>query len=275
MHIQKPDDNFVASMTDVDLSQPLSNAEQTFLDDAFVRHPVLIFQGQCLEPQDLLRVAGYFGRVAQYPFGANLAGFEGVTEVIKNEDDRNNFGGVWHSDTSYTDEPPIASLLYARTVPPTGGDTIFADMYAAWEALSPAMREMLTPLRSINTSELRSQSGNNIRSQFRRSMAVTDTDTSDLSAMHRIARVHPRSGRTALYVNSAHSKSFDGFSADESAPLLTFLFQHLKGAEFCNRVRWRPDQLVVWDNRCTQHYAVNDYHGHRRVMQRVTIKARD
>lgn len=260
-------------VTELDLSRELGPSERETLNEAFARYQLLYFPDQTLTPDCLKRIAGVFGTVAQYPFAANLDGHPGVTEVVKSEEDTVNFGGVWHSDTTYTPNPPIASLLYSRVLPETGGDTLFANMYMAWDQLSPGMQRMLRELKGVSTSALRSATGTNMRGKYRRSMKVDYTEGNDLVATHPVARVHPVTGKTALYVNSAHTKSFDGMSEAESQPILEFLFEHLKAPEFTTRLQWNPNAVAVWDNRCTQHYALNDYHGQRRVMHRVTIEA--
>jgi len=260
-----------AVVSDLDLSQPVATATEDALNSAFAEHQLLYFPDQHLETDDFKRLASCFGKIARYPFAADLPGHPGVTEVIKSEDDTVNFGGVWHSDTTYTQTPPMASMLYSRIVPAAGGDTLFANMYAAWDALSSGMKATLSKLNAVNTSSLRSASGSNMRAKFKRSMNVDNIDNNDLSAVHPVARTHPVTGRTALYLNSAHTKNFQGMTAEESAPLLSFLFQHLKQPEFCTRLSWQPNAIAIWDNRCTQHYAVNDYHGERRVMHRITL----
>ncbi len=264
-----------AVVDELNLSTELGADDRQRVLDAFAQYQMLFFPAQSLTPDDLKRIAGYFGNVAQYPYAADLAGHPGVTEVIKAEHDEINFGGVWHSDTTYTPNPPVASLLYSRVLPPVGGDTLFANMYMAWDALSPGLQRLLRKRNGVSTSALRSSTGNNMRGKYKRSMKVEHVDNNDLTATHPVARVHPVTGKTALYVNSAHTKNFEGMTEEESRPLLEFLFTHLKQPEFVTRLQWQPDSIAIWDNRCTQHYALNDYHGHRRVMHRVTIESRN
>jgi taurine dioxygenase len=179
-----------------------------------------------------------------------------------------NFGGVWHSDTTYLDIPPMASMLVAREVPPAGGDTLFANMYLAYESLSPGMRRMLDGLVGISSSAKADAS--RTREDRLRDSARADAKQEYVAA-HPVVRVHPETGRRALYVNVAHTIGFEGMTAEESAPLLEFLFRHLTKPEFSCRFRWQPGSIAFWDNRCAQHNAINDYHGHRRSMHRITL----
>jgi taurine dioxygenase len=180
-----------------------------------------------------------------------------------------NFGGIWHSDTTYLSQPPSATMLIARTVPPHGGDTMFANQYLAYETLSPALRKMLDGLKAISSSA----KADTTKSREDRVRDSGRTDTSEeYVAAHPAVRTHPETGRKALYVNPAHTVRFDGMSEAESAPHLDFLFRHQVRAEFTYRFSWRAGSIALWDNRCTLHNPINDYQGHRRVMHRVTLK---
>jgi taurine dioxygenase len=157
--------------------------------------------------------------------------------------------------------------LLAREVPPYGGDTMFANMYAAYEALSSGLREMLDDMRAVNTSALADVSKT-------REDRIRDSgyeDDKEYVAEHPVVRTHPETGRKALYVNSAHTARFAGMTEDESRPLLQFLFQHAVRPEFTCRFQWRVGSLALWDNRCAMHNPVNDYHGHTRRMHRITL----
>ena len=193
-----------------------------------------------------------------------------IIAVVKEPGQTTNFGGVWHSDTTYLEAPSLASLLYAKEVPARGGDTLFANMYLAYESLSAGMRRMLDGLSAVNSAA-------NPKKQVRDghvedgSMAGTGRNTAAMFAEHPVVRTHPVTGRKALYVNRAHTVRFKGMTEDESAGLLAYLFDHAVREEFTCRFHWEPGSLALWDNRCTQHYPLNDYHGQRRVMHRVTI----
>ena len=188
--------------------------------------------------------------------------------ALKLEHERNNFGGIWHSDTTYLEQPPMASMLIAREVPPFGGDTLFACQYSALEALSPALQATLATLTGVSSSAKADVSRT-------REDRIRDGGREDArqvySAEHPVLRTHPETGRRALYVNIAHTARFAGWTDEESAPLLAFLFSHQVRPEFTCRFSWQPGSIAIWDNRCVQHNPVNDYHGHRRVMHRITL----
>jgi taurine dioxygenase len=191
-----------------------------------------------------------------------------IIEVKKLEHERSNFGGIWHSDTTYLAQPPMGSMLLAREVPPYGGDTLFASQYQAYETLSEGMRKLLDPLVAINSSAKADVS------KTREDRIASDGRAEarkDYESEHPVVRTHPETGRKALYVNVAHTVRFRGMSEEESAPLLHYLHQHQVKPEFTCRFSWQPGSLAFWDNRCVQHNPVNDYHGSRRVMHRITL----
>ena len=257
----------------VDLARPLDPAEIAEIRHAFHDHLVIFFRDQRLEPDDLLAFARHFGPIGRYPFLEDMEDHPGISEIVKEAHDENNFGGLWHSDTTYLPTPPLGSLLYARETPPFGGDTQFANMYLAYDALSDGMRRMLDPLRAVYTAALRSAAGTGGRTNATGQTGKgKNTDKMDLTAEHPVVQTHPETGHKALYVNCAHTSHFVGMTRDESAPILDFLFHHLSRPEFTCRFAWRDGSLALWDNRCSQHYALNDYHGHRRLMLRVTIE---
>jgi len=262
-----------AEIGGVDLSRPLDDAVFEEIRDAFYEHLVIFFRDQHIAPDVYLDFAKRFGPIGRYPFVQDMDGHPGITEVIKGKDDRVNFGGLWHSDTTYQDQPPLGSMLYAREVPPYGGDTLFANMYMAYETLSAGMRAMLDPLRAVYTAALRNQGGAGPRAQIAKMTGKgQNAESMDREAVHPVIRTHPETGRKALYVNCAHTSHFTGMTREESLPILRFLFEHQSRPEFTCRFRWREDSLAFWDNRCTHHYALNDYHGYRRLMHRITIE---
>jgi taurine dioxygenase len=258
-----------AEIGGVDLAAELDPAVVAEIRRVWLERGVVCFRGQDLSPERFLEVARCFGEPAEYPFVPGIEGHPEIIAVIKLPHETVNFGGIWHSDTAYLDEPPMATLLLAREVPAAGGDTLFADQYAAYEALSPAMRELLDPLRAVNSSALADVSKTR---EDRRRDAGTEVDDRVYEAVHPVVRTHPETGRRALYVNVAHTARFEGMTEEESRPLLQLLFQHQVRPEVTCRVRWEVGTLVMWDNRCVQHNPVNDYHGHRRVMHRITLQ---
>jgi taurine dioxygenase len=253
-----------AEIGGVKLRPDLPDAVIAELRRLWLEHLVLFFRNQKLTPQELAAVARRFGEVVHYPFLKGVDEAPEVIEVAKLEHETVNFGGLWHTDTAYLAEPPMATMLIAREVPPHGGDTLFASLYAAYDALSDGMKQMLAPLRAVNSS-----------SKAEKSRTREDRNANEaprvLEAEHPVVRTHPETGRKALYVNSGHTLRFVGMTEAESAPLLEYLFAHQERPEFTCRFRWEPASTAFWDNRCALHNPINDYHGFRRIMHRVTL----
>jgi taurine dioxygenase len=229
---------------------------------------VVFFRDQNLSSEQYMAFARRIGRPVEYPFVKGLPGFPEIIEVKKLEHEKVNFGGVWHSDTAYLEVPPMASMLLAREVPPQGGDTLFANMYLAYESLSPGMQRLLEGLVAVNSS---AKADVTRKREDRIKSDASDKAGKELVAEHPVVRTHPETGRKALYVNFAHTSRFRDMTDKESAPLLEFLFQHQIRPEFTCRFAWRVGSLALWDNRCTQHNPINDYHGYRRLMHRITL----
>ena len=257
-----------AEVQGVDLGRPLGTVTVAALRRALLDHLVLFFRDQELTPEALLAAARQFGTPVEYPFVEGIEGHPEVIEVAKLEHERVNFGGIWHSDTTYLARPPMGTLLLAREVPATGGDTLFANMYLACETLSEGLRAMLAGLTAINSSAKADASRTR---EDRIRSAPKEGAKRMLEAEHPVLRTHPETGRKALYVNVAHTLRFGGMTEVESAPLLGYLCRHLTRPEFTCRFRWRPGSLAFWDNRAAQHNPINDYHGQRRMMHRVTL----
>jgi taurine dioxygenase len=256
-----------AEIGGLDLGTAPTSEVAGFIREALLEHLVVFLRDQELTPAQLLAFAKTMGRPVEYPFIAGLPDLPEVIEVAKLEHERVNFGGVWHSDTTYLDEPPMGSMLLAREVPPYGGDTLFANMYLAYESLSDAMQEMLGNLRAVSSSakaDVSKTREDRIRTSGRQ-------EAKDYEAVHPVVRTHPETGRRALYVNTAHTVRFDGMTEEESEPLLAFLFRHQVRPEHTCRFTWQVGSLAFWDNRCTLHNPINDYQGFRRRMHRVTL----
>ncbi len=237
----------------VDLGQPVSDAESANLQELLDNHLVLVFRDQKLTNARHVELGQIFGTPFLHPYLTAIDSHPEILEVRKEPEDEATFGGeFWHSDISFRNPPAAASLLYAHQVPPLGGDTIFANQYLSLEALSPAMRDMLRGLRGVHLYP-----------------GLTEDDPNAF-AVHPIVRRNHRTGREALFLNGAFVRRFEGMTEDESRSLLDFLFAHQVRPEFTGRVSWEPNQLTLWDNRATLHYAMNDYTGFRRILQRVT-----
>jgi len=264
-----------AEVVGVDLSQPLDDDTYGAVRRAFVEHGVIFFRDQVLTPETQKRLTRRFGPFGATPFVKTLDGHPEIIAVVKEASDvrTHNFGGTWHSDFSFLEHPPLGSLLYAREVPPYGGDTMWTNMYLAYETLSPGLRRTLDGLRAIHSGR-RSYGLDGLfaRGQGGRSMSVNPDASGDAEVSHPVVRTHPESGRKALYVNAVYTIRFDGWTEAESQGLLGYLHAHCVRPEFTCQFTWAKGSLAMWDNRCTQHFAINDYDGRRREMHRTTIE---
>lgn len=250
-----------AELLGIDLAHPLTPAEVAEIRQALLDHGVIFFRDQTITPDQQVAFARAFGEIVDYPMIKPLPGYPQIIPVVKEAHETVNFGGLWHTDTAYLQEPPLGSILLAKEVPPFGGDTLFANGYLAYEALSEGLKAALAPLKAVN------RSGGASVARSRGAGAAVE----EKSAIHLVIRTHPETGRKSLYVNLAHTCRFEHMTEVESAPLLGYLFQHQIRPEFTCRFSWRAGSMAFWDNRCTLHNPVNDYHGHRRVMHRITI----
>jgi taurine dioxygenase len=257
-----------AEIHGVDIASALDDDTVAAIRRALLDHLVIFFRDQDLPPARFLAFARRFGMTSEYPLVRGIEGFPEIIRVAKLEHETVNFGGIWHSDTTYLETPPMGTLLLAREVPPKGGDTLFANMYLAYESLSAGMRRMLDGLMAISSS-------NKADATRTREDRIRDDPTArsraELLAEHPVVRTHPETGRKALYVNPAHTLRFSGMTEEESAPLLDYLYRQQQRPEFTCRFAWRVGSLAFWDNRATQHNPINDYHGYRRVMHRITL----
>ena len=253
----------------LDLSQPLTDTLLTELRTIWLDRQVVILRGQALSSEQYLAFAKQLGTPDIYPFLTGLDGFPEITPVLKKETETLNFGGVWHSDTTYQPCPPMATMLYALELPPVGGDTLFANQVQAYESLSDGLKDTLATLNIIcrpDKAAAMATRADRIAEQGR------DTSKDNLVGIHPAVRTHPETQKKALYVNQAHSCHFQGWSMAESDGLLNFLYAHQIKEEFQCRHVWQQGDVALWDNRCTLHYPVNDYHGHRRLLHRITLK---
>ena len=251
----------------LDLREGVNGDALVDIRSAWSRHLVLIFEGQELTPAQQLNFARQLGRVIRYPMVQGLPDYPEIIPVVKLPHETRNFGGVWHSDTTYLPDPPSATLLLARELPPSGGDTQFANMYLAYDALSDQTKQVVNKLTVIQSSaKPRVAKGRSEKVQI-----GAHAGDIELTAEHPVVRIHPVTGKRALYVNPAHSIRFKTMTSVESEPLLNLLFQHQINPAFTGSYRWKKGAMVLWDNRCVQHHPLNDYHGYKRVMHRITI----
>lgn len=260
-----------AEVGGVDLSQPLDASTVAQLRAALNDNHVLFFRDQALSPEEQLRFGRYFGELGTHPYVEAHPDHPEVLEVITEPDDRINFGGGWHSDVTFLPEPDLGSILYAVQTPSVGGDTLFADQHAAYDELSPTMKELLDGLVGIHSARV--QYGGRGFSQRSSAMATKGEDHAAQSEVeHPIVRTHPETGRKALFVNRAFTVGIKGMRGSESAAILEFLFAQATKERFTCRFRWEPGSVAMWDNRSVQHYALHDYKGERRWMRRITVK---
>ncbi|HVW79492.1 MAG TPA: TauD/TfdA family dioxygenase [Mycobacteriales bacterium] len=257
-----------AEISGVDLSDDLDDEVIAEIRSAWLAHLVVFFRDQPISDDQFVGFAKRFGPIGAYPLVPGIPGHPEIIAVLKEPHETVNFGGIWHSDTTYLERPPMATMLLAREIPPYGGDTLFANQYDAYEALSPKLQEVLEGLTAVNSSARADVS----KTREDRIRGLDGVEPQDFESRHPVVRTHPETGRKALYVNIAHTARFDGMTEAESEPLLRYLYAHQVKPEFTCRFAWRVGSLAMWDNRCAQHNPVNDYHGHRRLLHRITLE---
>ena len=261
-----------AEISGVDLSRDLPDETIAALRQALVEHQVIFFRDQALTPAQQVAFGARFGPLNVHPYVAGMAAHPEVMEIVKEPSDKVNFGGGWHSDMSFLERPAVGSILYGVEIPEFGGDTLFASQAAAYDALSPGLKSTLATLNAVHSAN-REYSAKGQSAQKRGSMAVSEAEGLAGEFVHPVVLTHPETGRKALYVNPAFTERFEGWSKRESRALLTFLFEHSRYEAFTCRFSWQKGSVAFWDNRSVWHYALNDYHGQRRHMRRVTVDA--
>jgi taurine dioxygenase len=262
--------SFGADVHGLDLSQPLDGATTTAVEAAFAEHMVLAFRGQELTVEQLEAFALQFGTFGDTPFITPVDGHPNVLAVIREADEAGAlFGGSWHSDWSFQSAPPSATILYGHEVPPAGGDTVFTNQYLAYETLSDRMLDGVNAIHSAQRSY--GPQGVFGRPDPDAAMHIQGGEEALATQVHPIVRTHAVTGRKLLFVNDVYTIGIQDMNGPESNALLGYLFQHSKQVSFLCRVRWEPGTVTMWDNRCVQHHAINDYPGQRREMHRVTL----
>jgi len=259
-----------AEIGNVDISQELDDETIAEIRRALNENCVIFFRDQELTPEQHLKFGKRFGTLNMHDQVKGMDDYPEVIEVRKEPEDERNFGGAWHGDVTYLEEPPLGTILYALEVPDVGGDTLWANQYIAYDTLSSGMREMLDRLTVMHTPAkiygLYSQDWSKDSSVKSSPSAAAEYETE-----HPLIRTHPETKRKLLYVSGLFTPRFKNMTEEESAPLLDFLMKQATREEFTVRWRWKKGDVAFWDNRSTLHYALNDYSGHRRVMHRVTI----
>jgi taurine dioxygenase len=263
-----------AEIDGVDLSKTLDDAVLAEIRAALLDNLVIFFRNQSLTPDTQLAFARRWGDIHLHPFKEGMPSHPEVLEIVKTPSDKKNFGGDWHSDQMFSPRPAMGTILYAKEVPSAGGDTLFANLYLAYESLSDGMRRMLDGLRALSIGDkFRSHDGKSRKDFYadKLSMKTRDPGEEQTNSVHPLIRTHPETGRKALYIGG-HVHAFEDMTEAESRPLIDFLMDHATRPEFTCRFRWQTGSLAFWDNRCTQHFAINDYPAETRIMHRITVK---
>lgn len=261
-----------AEIFGIDLANSLVPNIVQEIHQMFLDRSVLVFRNQTLTPKQQVRFARYFGSVVPYPFLKGLECCPEVLEVITRPEDGVNFGGGWHTDTPYLEIPSLGSVLYAKELPPVGGDTIFSNMYLAYDALDKKIQNFLDGQQAVHSANKRYAKPADRSQIYGQIKQAGNKKNMRLENYHPIIRTHPETSRKSLFVSSLHTTTIKGMEEKAADTLLARLYEHQASDVFTCRVVWEPDTLVIWDNRCVLHNALFDYAGYKRRMHRVTIE---
>lgn len=267
---------FGAVVHGLDLRRPLDPPTAERLRQAWLRHQVLVFPDQDLSFDELEAVATAFGPIGEDPYFRPIPGQSHVVALTREADETSPlFADVWHSDWSFLPSPPAGTLLYGVEIPPVGGDTLYADQYAAYDSLPGSLQERIENLMGVHSARRGySKQGQYGDRDVGRSMAIVASDDAFATELHPLVRTHPETGRRALYCSLAYTIGIDGLEEDAANALLGELFAHQAGEWNTYRHRWSSGMVALWDNRCLLHAASGGYEGHRRVLHRLTIAER-
>ena len=273
--VVKPCHGVGAEVSGVNLAE-LDDAVMQRLKAAYAEHGLIFFRDQDLTEEEHIAFARKWAPIDINRFFGAHPDYPEIALVAKDVADKDNIGGGWHTDHSYDHEPAMGSILVARELPESGGDTLFASMYAAYDALSPGFQEMLSGLRAVHSAKhiFGSAQDSIYQNSDAGQARIGNSEKADMltDPVHPVVITHPLSGKKALYVNPAFTVRFEGWSEDESRPLLQQIYAHCMNDAFVHRFKWRPGSIAFWDNRSTWHYALNDYQGQRRIMHRITVE---
>ncbi len=260
-----------AEITGLDMND-LDEVSLAELDRAFAKHLVLCVRDQSLSPSDLVNITNRLGGPGDTPYLTGLQEYPDVVPVVKEADENSphTFGAGWHTDFTFQERPPAKTLLYAVDTPVAGGDTLYANLYAAYDALSEGMKTALKSLNAVH-SATKSYGPQATLKNHLENMTIINDDQEPDTQIHPVICMHPVTKRPALWINPTYTIRFENMTQEESLPLLDYLNQLIVNPRFCCRVRWEPGTLTLWDNRCTQHCATSDYQGYRREMWRTTV----
>ena len=273
MKISAQAGGFGAAIDDLDLCKPLSDQQVADIRKAWLAHQVIYFPDQPISIEDLERFALSIGPNGEDPYIKPIPGHAHVVQVKREANEKSAiFAETWHSDWSFLKQPPAGTALFGNIIPPVGGDTLFANQYAAWDALPAALKEQLKDRQGIHSARHGySRQGLYGEKDKHRSMDIIYDDSAMRTQTHPLARPHPETGRLALFVSPGYSIGIEGLSQQESSDLLKMLFAHQIKPEFVYRHRWAANMLTLWDNRCVIHAATGGYEGHQRLLHRITI----
>jgi taurine dioxygenase len=261
-----------AEIGGVDLAQPLSEDDFAAIRNAYADHGVIFFRDQDISEAEHIAFARRWAPIDINRFLSAHPRYPEIAVLRKEADQTENIGGAWHTDQSYDHAPAMGSILVARQLPPEGGNTLFASMYAAYEALSPAMKEKLAPLKAVHSAKHIFGKGAFYNQE--RGDRIGNADAADAleDSVHPVVITHPLSGKKALYVNIAYTTQIIGWTPEATRTFVAEMFVHATQPQFVYEFVWRPGSIAFWDNRSTWHYAKNDYQGHRREMHRITLE---
>ena len=259
--------NLGAVITNVDLSNDINDVELKGIRDAFHKFQVLFFQNQSeISPENHIKLGRCFGDLHIHPAATKMKNYPQIFEINTDKNSKIANGAEdFHSDVSCDIEPPLGTMLQLHILPECGGDTMFANMYMAYEALSNPMQKFLSDLKAFHESE-------HFYSGRYKTESNGESKTEYPSAIHPVIRTHPETGKKAIFVNKFFTTRILGLEPQESKFILDFLFSHIEKTEFQIRYRWNKNDMAFWDNRCTIHKALWDYFPHERKGRRVTIK---
>lgn len=264
-----------AEILGIDLALPMDDSTWEVIRDAFHKHLVIFFRDQHMTPEQQVHFSKRFGELEPYPYVHGIQGYPELIDIVKLPDEVQNFGAGWHVDMSFREQPPLGAVLYGIEVPPVGGDTMFANMYLAYDTLSKGMKAIIKGLRGVHDSQ-----EPEYHADAYKGMHLTKKEGTKRQVFrHSMVRTHPVTGRESLFISPDYCMGIDDLDAGEARLILDHLERHATRAEFTCRFRWQPNSVAVWDNRCLMHMALNDDldaqatgRGFKRVMRRATIR---
>ena len=274
LDVQKIGGALGADVRGVDLSHDVSDEVLAEIRAALLDNLVISIRDQHITPAQQLAFAKRWGEIHLHPFVQGMDDYPEILAIIKRPGDKKNFGGSWHTDQMFSPSPAMGTMLYALEVPSAGGDTMFTNQYLAYESLSDKMKEIASQLRTVCAGDnFKAANGLSRKERYGRQMSemkVKDPGDVITNSIHPLVRTHPETGRKSIYIGG-HVQNFDGMTDEESQPLMDFFMKQSIRPEHTCRVRWATGTLTFWDNRCTQHFAVNDYPAETRIMHRITV----